>query len=194
MITKLLWKKIGMSQIISENWTVIPVTYVEITDNEIIQIKTQDKDWYNAVVLWVNPYNQPTKNKRFQDISECRVDSVDWINIWDKFGISIFGDVSILTVTWFSKWKWTAWTVKRWNKSMQQKTHWSKDRRHWTTMNCSTHRSRKGIKMAWRMWNERVTLRNREIPMVDIWNNVLAVKWTVPWAINWLVILKKEVK
>lgn len=194
MITQLLWKKIGMSQIISESWDVVPVTYIEIGDNEIVQVKTQDKDWYNAVVLWANPYNKPSKNKKFQDIRECRVDSIEWLKIWDKVDVSIFKDVVSLTVTWFSKWKWTAWPVKRWNQSMQQKTHWTKDRRHWTTMNCSTHRSRKGIKMAWRMWDEKVTLRNRQIPLVDVENKVIAVKWSIPWAVNWLLILKKEVK
>lgn len=194
MITQLLWKKIGMSQIISENWNVLPVTYVEITDNEIIQVKTIEKDWYNAVVLWAYPYNRPTKNKKFKNISECKVESTDWLKVWDIVNIELFKDVISLTVTWFSKWKWTAWTIKRWNHSMQPKTHWSKERRHWSTMNCSTHRSRKGIKMAWRMWDERVTLRGREIPLVDLENKVVAVKWAVPWAINWLVILKKVAK
>ena len=193
MITLLMWKKIGMSQIISDSWNVVPVTYIEVWDNEVVQVKTEDKDWYNAVVLWADPCSKPTKTKKFKSINECKLDSVEWLKVWDKFDVGEFAEVGSLTVTWFSKGKWFAGPVKRWNRSVIRKTHWTKYARHGTTMNCSiTGRSKKWIKMAWRMWNDRVTLKNREIPLVDIENKVIAIKWAVPWAINGLVILKKE--
>ncbi len=193
MITLLMWKKIGMSQIISENWDSIPVTYVEIWDNEIVQIKTEQRDWYNAVVLWAHAYNKQSKNKKFMNVCECKLDSVEWINLWDKFDVWVFSDDKKLTVTWFSKGKWFTWEVKKWNRSITRKTHWTKDTRHGSTMNCAiTGRSKKWIHMAWRHWNDRLTLRNRTVPLVDIENRVIAIKWPIPWAINGLVIIKKE--
>jgi ribosomal protein L3 len=168
------------------------VTYVEVEDNNIIQIKTKDKDWYNAVVVWTHKYVNPSKNQIYKNIREFKTDSLDWFNKWDKIWLSIFSWVENLTISWTSKWKWTAWPVKRWHKKILHKTHWAKYQRHWSTMNCSTHRSRKGIKMAWRMWDISVTLRDRKVAHIDLENRVIAIKWALPWSINSLIILKND--
>lgn len=194
MITQLLWTKVGMSQVINEKWEVVPVTYVEIGGNEVIQVKTEAKDWYNALVIWANPYARPTKNKKFKDIVECKMDDVGEVAIWTVFWVDSFKDETVLTVTWVSKWKWFAWPVRRWNKHVIRQSHGTKYGRHWSTLNCCrTWRSRKGIKMAWRMWTDRVTLRGREIPVVDVENRVIWVKWPIPWPAWSLVILKKVI-
>lgn len=192
MITWVLWTKVGMSQIINEQWNVVPVTYVLVEENEIVQLKTEEKDWYNAVVLWANPYNKPTKTKKFKDLKEFKVESLEWLKIWDKVDLSTFSEEVKLHVTSFSKGRWFQGQVKRWNRSIARKTHGTKYIRHGSTMNSAiTWRSKKWIKMAGHMWNDKVTLRNREIPFVDTDNKVIAVKWSVPGANGWLVILRK---
>jgi len=192
MITWVLWTKVGMSQITNEQWNIVPVTYVLVEDNEILQLKTIEKDWYNAVILWANPYNKPTKTKKFKNLKEFKVDSLEWLKIWDKVDVSVLSEEKKLHITWFTKGKWFQGPVKRWNRSIARKTHGTKFIRHGSTMNSAiTWRSRKWIKMAGHMWNDQATLRNKEIPFVDTESKVVAVKWAVPGANGWLVILRK---
>ena len=192
MITWVLWTKIGMSQITNEQWNIVPVTYVLVEENEIVQLKTTENDWYNAVVLWAMPYNRPSKNKKFQNLREFKVDSLEWLEVWKKIDVSSFSEEKNLTITAFSKGKWFQGQVKRWNRKIARKTHGTKYIRHGSTMNSAiTWRSKKWIKMAGHMWNDQVTLKNREIPFVDTENKIIAIKWAVPGANGWLVILRK---
>jgi len=103
MFTWFLATKVWMSQIIdSETWKITPVTYVSVEENIVTQIKTADKDWYNAVVLWSNRYNKPTKTKIFKHLKEFKVESVEWIKLWDKVNLSDFEWMEECHVTWVS--------------------------------------------------------------------------------------------
>jgi len=182
-----------MSQIVNnENGNVTPVTYVLVEANEIVQLKTEEKDGYIAVVVWANPYNKPTKNKKFKNLREFRVDSLDWFKVWDKADLSHFEWIEELTITWYSKGRGFSGPVKRWNRSIARKTHGTKYIRHGSTMNsCITWRSKKWIKMAGQFWNDKTTLKARKVEFVDAENNVVAIRGSVPGANGWLVILRK---
>jgi large subunit ribosomal protein L3 len=185
MITWIIWKKLGMSQIFDENWNVIPVTYVAIEENEIIQLKTEEKDWYNAIVVWADPYKNPSKNQKFKKLKEFKTSSLEWLKIWAKISVDSFKEETLLHITWISKWRWFSWQVKRWWRSIARKTHWTKYIRHGSTMNNAiTWRSRKWIKMAWHYWTDTITLKNRKVCLVDTNKKVIAIKWAIPW-FNW---------
>ena len=55
----LIGKKIGMTRVIQEDGLVIPVTVISVPDATVTQVKTVDKDGYNAVVLGVEPLKKP---------------------------------------------------------------------------------------------------------------------------------------
>lgn len=66
----LIGKKIGMTRVIQEDGTIISVTVISVPDAVVTQVKTTDKDGYNAVVLGVDPLKRPTKTKKFQTVKE----------------------------------------------------------------------------------------------------------------------------
>lgn len=193
MFTWFLATKVWMSQIVdNETWKITPVTYVSVEENEVIQIKTIEADWYNAVVLWSNPYNKQTKTRKFKHLKEFKVESIEWIKLWDKVNLSDFEWMEECHVTWVSKWKWFTWQVKRWNRKIARKSHWTKYIRHWSTMNSAiTWRSKKWIKMAGHAWSDNTTLRFREVSLIDLEENVFAIKWPIPWFNWWSVIIRK---
>ncbi|MCD5382971.1 50S ribosomal protein L3 [Candidatus Gracilibacteria bacterium] len=193
MFTGFLATKVGMSQIIdNETGKITPVTYISVEENIVTQIKTIEKDGYNAVVLGTNKYNKPTKTRIFKNVKEFKVDSVEGIKIGDKVNLSDFEGMGECHVTGVSKGKGFAGPVKRWNRTIARKTHGTKYIRHGSTMNsCITGRSKKGIKMAGHMGNENTTLKFREVSLIDLDENVFAIKGPIPGFNGGSLIIKK---
>ena len=73
----IIGKKLGMSQVIQDDGRVIPVTFVQCDPNEVVQVKTVDKDGYPAIVLGFDAYKNPSKNKKFKTMGEFRIESTD---------------------------------------------------------------------------------------------------------------------
>jgi len=186
----ILWKKIGMSRIIQDD-KFIPVTYVLVPENEILHIRTIEKDGYNALVLWTDAYKKPRKTKKYKFIKEVLIEDSSNYKVWQMLTIKDLWDIETANITAVSKGKGFQGTVKRHKHHVIRKTHGTKYARHGSTMSsCITGRSKPGIKMPGRMGSDTVTLKSRKIVVINIEKNVYAVKGAVPWANDWLVILK----
>lgn len=187
----IIGKKIGMSQVLLEDGQSVPVTFIATNPNDIVQVKTVDKDGYSALVLGVDPYKNPTKNKKYRKLKEFRIEADAQYEEGKKVDVTVFKDMEVVTVTSISKGKGFQGNIKRHNFSIIRETHGTKYARHGSTgANTMPGRTKKGKKMPGHMGNEQVTLKNRKVILIDEGRSVIAVKGAVPGAKNGYVYIK----
>jgi large subunit ribosomal protein L3 len=202
---KIIGKKLGMTQIFRENGKVEAVTAVEAGPCTVVQIKTADKEGYNAVQLGfgeAKKLNSPRSGHlkdlgKFKYIREFRVEDTGSVKIGDKVDVSHFKEGDIIDITGMSKSKGFAGVVKRHHFAGGPKTHGQSDRHRAPGAVGSTTtpgRVLKGTRMAGRMGNDRKTIRGLEVYGADIDRNLLLVKGAVPGYKNGLLLIKKSGK
>lgn len=204
MITTILGRKLGMTQVWDENDNVVPVTVIQAGPCTVSQVKTKDTDGYNAVQIGfesvkANHVNKPMEGKfkkagvepckilrevRLADVSECKVG--------DKVTIADFADVKNVDVIGTSKGKGFQGTIKRWNFATGPITHGSRNQRKPGSIGQCAYpsRVRKGLHMPGHMGDARVTVKNLEVVRIDAEQNLILVKGAVPGAKNALVQVK----
>lgn len=189
----LLGKKIGMTQIINDDGRVIPVTVLQCEPNTVVQVKTEDKDGYPALVLGYDELKKPSKNRKYRHLREFRFEG-DSLKTGDAVKVDIFeaGDTVKMTAT--AKGKGFQGVIKRHNFSRGPETHGSHHHREPGSIGACTRPGRvhKGKKMPGRMGGQSVTLSKVEVVYVDTEKNLVAVKGPVAGAKNGLVILRKN--
>lgn len=208
-MTQILGKKVGMTQIVDEKGIIIPVTIIEAGPCYVTQKKTVENDGYSAVQLGFGDLRQKSLNKpkaghlkksgspAVKYLREFRVSNPDEYQEGQKIDASIFAAGDMVDVIGTSKGKGFAGGVKRHGFSGGPKTHGQSDRwRAPGSIGAGTTPGRvwKGTRMAGRMGNDRVTVQNLKIALVDAEKNVIAVRGAVPGAKNGLVIVRKAVK
>lgn len=153
-----------------ENWKMIPVTVVKVLPQEIIRFKTQEKDWYSAVVVWVN--RKDLNKKKGQKVKYSM--TIEFRNIddnfsnnyksWSAIDINLLEGVDEVKLVGTSKGKGFQWVMKRFHMKWWPKTHWSKFHRHiWSLWNRKPRRVNKWHPHAGRMWGDQITLKNIKI-------------------------------
>jgi len=202
--------KFGMSQIFDEKGNRIPVSLIEVGPCEVTQIKTKEKDGYNAIQVGFKKIEKPKKikkpmkGKEFKYLREFRIVKEDKSSfppfavaqvgdeakassspfaVAQVIDVSIFKTGDIVKVSGLSKGKGFAGAVKRWGfKGRLSVTHGTKHelRTLGSVGSSFPERVTKGRKMAGRMGFERVTVKNLKVVKVDKENNILAVKGAVP--------------
>lgn len=197
----LLATKLEMTRIVKWN-DFVPITLLKISTLKVVAIKTMEANWYNAMVVWVLKDGKEgillegKKSLNFSDFSKIKEFSlndneVSKFNVWDIITLDILDWVEKVEITWYSKWKWFAWAMKRHNFHGWMATHGSKFHRAlWSIGNRKPRRTHKGKKMHWHMWDIKITLK--KIP-VEILNKDLSVLWLkgpVPGARNSLISIK----
>jgi large subunit ribosomal protein L3 len=206
MIEGLLGKKLGMTQIFDETGQVVPVTVLEVGPCVVTQVKTMERDGYEAVQLGFGNRKRPNSpqrghtrasgtNSRF--LREMKVDDVSEYSVGQVLDCTIFADGEFVDVTGKSKGKGFAGVVKRHNFAGGPKTHGQSDRhRAPGSIGASATPSRvmKGLKMAGRMGNERKTVQNLTVVRVDQSRNVVLVRGSVPGASGELILVRRAVK
>ncbi len=183
----ILGKKIGMTQIWKEN-KVIPVTLIEAGPCFVTQIKTKEKDGYQAVQLGFEKIEKEKKikksqkNKPFRYLREFRLDNVEEFKVGDVIDVSRFEPGEKVKVSGISKGKGFQGVVKRWGFSGRNATHGVKheERKPGSIGSAFPQRVIKGKKMPGRMGNERVTIKNLEIVDIDKEKNLLVIKGGIP--------------
>ncbi|MFD1008166.1 50S ribosomal protein L3 [Oceanisphaera ostreae] len=211
MAIGLVGRKLGMTRVFTEDGVSIPVTVIEVDANRVTQVKTLEKDGYQAiqVTTGVKKAIRITKPQAGlfakagveagRGLWEFRLGSGEGegIEVGAQLNVDIFNDVKKVDVTGTSKGKGFAGTVKRWNFSMQDATH-GNSLSHRVPgsigQNQSPGKVFKGKKMAGHMGAERVTTQNLEVVRVDVDRNLLLIKGAVPGATNGNVIVKPAVK
>lgn len=204
MIPGMIGKKIGMTQLFRDSGETV-VTVIEAGPCFVTQIKTEEKDGYNAVQLGFGEakrLNSPQKGHLkgvglFRYLREFRVDDVSSFKLGQKVDVDIFKPGDLVDVIGTSKGKGFAGVVKRHHFAGGPKTHGQSDRhRAPGSVGATTFPGRvlKGTRMAGHMGDDRVTVRNLEVVEVDSTRNVLLVKGAVPGGRNGLLLIRKAVK
>lgn len=205
----ILGRKLGMTQIFDDEGIITPVTVIEAGPCYVTQKKTVESDGYNAIQIGFDEIsekrvNQPMRHHlekakvpMLRYLREIRVDDVDSYETGQKIDASIFELGDVIDVTGTSKGKGFAGGVKRHNFRGGPKTHGQSDRHRApgsAGAGSTPGRVFKGTRMAGQMGNERKTLQNLKVALVDPEKNIIAVKGAVPGAKNGLVIIKEAVK
>ena len=205
MISGIIGKKLGMSQIFQGNGKAEAVTVINAGPCMVTQIKTDDKEGYVAVQLGfgeTTKLNSPQRGHlkelgQYRHLREFRMDDTEGIQVGDKVDVSLFEAGDMVDVIGISKSKGFAGVIKRHHFSGGPKTHGQSDRhRAPGSIGATTSPGRvfKGTRMAGHMGNDRVTERHLEILKADPERNLLLVKGAVPGAKNGLLLIRKSGK
>ena len=189
----ILGTKIGMTQIISEDGLVTPVTILQAGPATVTQIKTVETDGYNAVQLGYGKGKNLSKSvsalvkKAGETLSpkilkEFRTDSTTDFKLGDVFTVDNFEIGDKVAVTGISKGKGFAGTVKRWNFQESRNTHGFKGdiRKVGSIGSMYPQKVFKGKRMPGRMGHDQVTVKNLVVAYIDKENNILGLKGAVP--------------
>ena len=203
----ILGKKVGMTQVFTKEGKLIPVTVIEVEPNVVTQIKTVEKDGYDAIQLATDTKREKlaskpeightkkanTTPKRF--LREIRGVNVNDYTLGQTVGVDIFEAGEIVDVTGTSKGKGFQGVIKRHNQSRGPMGHGSQYHRGVGSLGTMLPMHvLKGKKMPGHMGNVKRTVQNLEIVQVDVENNVILVKGNVPGPKKSLVMIRTAVK
>lgn len=194
-----------MTQIFDERGEMIPVTLVEAGPCYITQVKTEEEDGYTALQLGFGETKRLNKPQRghlkelppLRYLREVRVKDVRGYQAGQKFDASLFSVGDLVDVTGISKGKGFAGVMKRHGFRGGPATHGQSDRaRAPGSIGGTTTPGRvfKGKRMPGRMGNERVTIQNLKVVLVDPGRNLLGVRGSLPGNRGGLVMVRKAVK
>ncbi|MCP6719613.1 MAG: 50S ribosomal protein L3 [Patescibacteria group bacterium] len=184
----ILGQKLIMSQVFDEKGNQIPVTIVEAGPCQVLQIKTKEKDGYEAIQIGFREIKKKKigknkKQKPFKYLREFKGD-VSKYKVGQKLEVSIFEEGDTVKVSGTSKGKGFQGGVKRWGFKGGRKTHGGKHYLRTIGSVSSTPVSRviKGKKMPGRMGTERMTIKNLKITKIDSKESLLMIGGAVPGA------------
>lgn len=197
MAIEFLCRKIGMTQLFTDSGECIPVTVLEAGPNKVVQKKTEEKDGYSAIQLGYGE-KRPSRTPKGQQghfekagvapqqaLKESRLsaEEAEAYEVGQDVKVDIFSEGQRVDVIGTSKGRGTAGVVKRHGFAIKRKTHGTHEFfRHGGAIGAGAYPGKvfKGIGMAGRMGNERVTTRNIEVVRVDADKGLLFVRGGVP--------------
>jgi large subunit ribosomal protein L3 len=208
MVTGLVGKKVGMTQLFAADGTVQPATVLRAGPCVVSQVKTVDRDGYEAVQLGFVDARPSKENKAIQGHfkkagvpptrirREVRIKAGgDPLKTGDQVNVSIFTDGDRVDVIGTSRGKGFQGVVKRHHFSGGRATHGSMFHRAPGSIGASSYPSRvvKGMRMAGHMGAGQVTVRNLKVLRIDAENNLLIVEGAVPGGPNSVVVIRKAI-
>jgi len=180
--------KQDMTSLLLEN-KMEAVTLLKFLDQEIIRLKTEEKDGYNAVVIGAVKKEKDGKVS-YRYIKEFKVDALEWYNVGDKISMEQLNNIDKVTIKTTTKGKGFQWVVKRFGFAGWPASHGSKFHRHpWGIGNRKPRRVNKNHPLPGHMWDKSITLKNVKIINTHkIWDDeIVVVKGSVPGARNSLI-------
>lgn len=203
-----LGRKVGMTQVFSKEGEVTPVTVIEIGKNQVAQIKTTEKEGYEAVQIG---YDEKKENRTVKPekghfdkagitpkkfLREFRVEKSDEYSLGQEIAATVFEAGDKVDIIGTSKGKGFQGNIKRHNQSRGPETHGSRYHRRPGSMGASADPARvfKGKNLPGQMGNEQVTVRNLEIVKVLEDKNVILIKGAVPGPKKGLITIKETIK
>lgn len=203
----ILGKKLGMTSLFSESGEAVPCTIIEAGPCYVTQVKTRDKDGYDAVQLGYDEkperlVSKPmkgqfarAKTKALRLIREFRDVNGIPLEVGAEVRVDVFTQGDVVDVRAKSKGRGFQGVVKRHHfGGVGMTTHGQSDRvRAPGSIGASSYPSRvfKGMRMAGRMGSDNVTVRNLQILRVIPESNILIIKGSIPGAINGYVEIVK---
>jgi large subunit ribosomal protein L3 len=212
MISGIIGRKVGMTQIFGEDGSVTPVTVIKAGPCVVIQTKSAaGRDGYNAVQLGLveeKPIRLKNVTKPLRGhfektgggvpptrvLKEIRLIDEPEVAIGDQVKVDVFADGDAVEVVGKSKGRGFAGTIKRHKFSRGPESHGSMNVREPGSIGQSAYPSRviKGTRSSGHMGDARVTIKGLTVAKVDIENNLLMVRGAVPGANGSLVIVRKS--
>ncbi len=204
----IIGKKLGMTQVFDKAGKAIPVTVILAGPANVVQIKSLEKDGYNAVQLGmeelkpqhikkaIKGHFDKANIKPMKYLSEFRLDDISNIKIGDVFDATLFEEGDLVDVQGISKGKGFQGVIKRWGQKRGRMSHGSKFHRRPGSIGASSTPSRvfKNKQMPGHMGRDTITVQNLKVVMVDKEKNVILVKGSVPGAKNTILRIKNAVK
>ena len=205
----IIGKKVGMTQIFDAEGKVIPCTVIEAGPCTVTQLKTEEKEGYNAVQFGFEDVKERKLNKPAighlkksgdalkKYLKEFRFEDCDGFQLGDVVTADMFAAGDYVDVTGTSKGKGFAGVIKRFNAHRSPMSHGAGPmHRHQGSMGACSDPSKimKGKMMPGHMGNEQVTVQNLDVVKVDAELNLIAVRGAVPGPKGGIVFLKNTVK
>ena len=202
MIEGLIGKKIGMTHLFASEARVIPVTVLEVGPCVVTQVRTEQRDGYDAVQLGYGSIKQLSKpaaghlapsGARVRHLREFDSDDVSSYRVGQELRVTQFQPDDLVDVVSTTKGRGFQGGMKRHGFSGGQKTHGQSDRaRAVGSIGAGTYPGRvlKGKKMPGHMGNKRKTVRKLKVVSVDMERNLLFVRGAVPGARNTTVMVR----
>lgn len=224
MVKAILGKKIGMTQIFDQNGNVVPVTVLNVGPCVVSQVKSKEKDGYEAVQIGFGDiklkYSKTERSAKFNTkpinitmpmqghflknnvapkkvLKEFRPNDISGFKVGDVIKADIFSLDDKVDVVGISKGKGYAGVIKRWNCRRLKESHGSGPvvRHAGSNGGCSDpSRVFKGKKLPGHLGAEKVTVQNLKVVLVDAENNLIALKGAVPGPSGGIVMVKDSVK
>ena len=208
MVTGIIGKKVGMTQLFDADGTVHPATVLKAGPCVVAQVKTANGEGYEAVQLGLVEARPARENKAITGhfkkagVPPTRVrrevklaPGGEAPKAGDQVNVSIFADGERVDVIGTSRGKGFQGVVKRHHFAGGRASHGSMFHRAPGSIGASSFPSRvvKGMRMAGHMGADRVTTRNIKVLRVDAENNLLLVEGSVPGGPNSVVVIRKAV-
>ena len=210
MATGILGRKLGMTQVFTEDGRLVPVTVVDVSNNVVLQQKTVDTDGYVATQVGFEDKREKvsikpeighakkanTAPKRFVrefKFSNGNENELAKLALGEVITESIFNDGDVVDVTGTSKGQGFEGSIKRHNQHRGPMTHGSRYHRGPGSMGAMKG-NMKGKKLPGHMGHEKVTILNLPIVKVDTENHLLLIAGSVPGPKRGFVMVRTAVK
>ena len=205
----IIGRKLGMTQMFSQDGKVIPVTVIEAGPCPVVQVKTLERDGYSAVKLGFSECDEKALNKpqagQFKKagvaaqkvMKEFKLEGADAMTVGSVITCDVFQAGDKIDVSGVTKGHGYTGVIKRWNNHRLKETHGvGPVHREVGSMGANSSPSRvfKGKKMAGQYGHENVTILNLEVVKVDKERNAILVKGAVPGPVKGIVTLRNSVK
>ena len=206
-------KKLGMTQLFSQDGKVIPVTVLEAGPCPVVQVKTLEKDGYSAVKLGFDQVDEKKAERKLTKpelgeflkrgipaqkvLKEFRLDDAEKMEVGQVITCETFKAGDKVDVSGVSKGHGFSGVIKRWNHHRLKETHGvGPVHREVGSMGANSTPSRvfKGKKMPGQFGHENVTVLNLEVVRVDVERNAILVKGAVPGPVKGIVTIRNSVK
>ncbi|KGF05962.1 50S ribosomal protein L3 [Arcanobacterium sp. S3PF19] len=208
-VKALLGTKLGMTQVWDENANLIPVTVVRVGKNVVTQVRTTEVDGYEALQIASGELKKKHVTKPLaghfakagveprRHVAEIRTPDAREYTLGQELGVDTFEAGQHIDVVGKSKGKGFAGVMKRHGFAGVSASHGAhrNHRKPGSVGACSTpSRVFRGMRMAGRMGNARVTTQNLTIHAIDTENDLILVKGAIPGNRGGVVVLRTAVK
>ena len=204
----ILGRKMGMTQVFAADGTMYPVTVVEVLPNVVLQVKTNEKDGYEAVQVGVEDKKEQRANKAEKGIAakanttpkyevvELQGDELNKYQVGEAITVDIFQDGEVVDVVGTSKGHGFTGVIKRWHQVIGPKGHGSGFHRQLGSHSNGLGYNRvfKGKKMAGHHGNQQATILNLMVVKVLPEKNAILIKGAIPGPKRSMVVVRTAVK
>ena len=205
-------KKIGMTQVFTDDGRLVPVTVVEAGPCKVVQKKTTESDGYEAVQVGFDTYAENRAQKlvnkpmaghfKKADVAptrylrEFRLDNVAELEVGNELTVAQFEAGEKIDVSGISKGHGFTGAIQRWNQHIGPKSHGSKYHRGVGSLSANSDPSRvfKNKHMSGHYGVDRTTIQNLTVVKVDAERNLLMVRGAVPGSNGGLLLVRNSVK